>query len=57
MPIERCDLGHEETKDERPDSASATNLKRYDGICTYYAIWWEGKTVLKKVGRKFWQKP
>jgi hypothetical protein len=23
----------------------------------YYAIWWEGKTVQRKVGRKFWQKP
>jgi hypothetical protein len=31
-------------------------INRYDGICVYYAIWWEGKTVQRKVGRKFWQK-
>jgi hypothetical protein len=27
------------------------------GQLMYYAIWWEGKTVQKNVGRKFWQKP
>jgi hypothetical protein len=26
-------------------------------ILLYYAIWWEDKTVQRKVGRKFWQKP
>jgi hypothetical protein len=30
---------------------------RYNGNLQYYVIWWEGKIVLKKVGRKFWQKP
>jgi hypothetical protein len=28
-----------------------------NGIVQYYAVWWEGKIVLKKVGRKIWQKP
>jgi hypothetical protein len=32
-------------------------LNRYGGIYVYYAIWWEGKTVQKNVGPKFWQKP
>jgi hypothetical protein len=28
----------------------------HGGIGALYVVWWEGKTVLKIVGRKFWQK-
>jgi hypothetical protein len=48
--------GSREQKREEPgvdESLLLTN--RYHGICLYYAVWWEGKTVKKNVGRSFWQ--
>jgi hypothetical protein len=44
---ERLKLKPKKTKQTEPVS----------GQLMYYAIWWEGKTVQKNVGRKFWQKP
>jgi hypothetical protein len=39
------------------DSDPVSSDEPVRGTLPYYAIWWEGKTVLKKAGRKFSQKP